>query len=82
MSAIPFPAPPADSTPPGGVGEVLDALAGYRNPVSQARLARLHGRGHALRGDLEASAGWRDAATLIARLEREPELALGDDGLA
>ncbi len=65
-----------------GAGEVLDALAGYRNPVSQARLARLHGRGHGLRGDLLASAGWRDAATLIARLEREPELALGDDGLA
>lgn len=65
-----------------GVGEVLDALSGYRNPVSQARLARLHGRGHGNRAELLAGAGWRDAATLIARLEREPELALGDDGVA
>ncbi len=65
-----------------GVGEVLDALADYRSPVSQARLARLHGRGHTSRADLLASAGWRDAAALVTRLEREPELALGDDGLA
>lgn len=67
---------------PEGVGEVLDALAGYRNPVSQARLAPLRGRGHMLWGDLQASADWRDAATLIARLEREPELAPGADRLA
>ncbi|MCU0934599.1 MAG: beta-N-acetylhexosaminidase [Gammaproteobacteria bacterium] len=65
-----------------GVDQVLRALADYRNPVSQARLARLHGRGHVTRAELLASAGWRDAATLVARLEREPELALGDDGLA
>jgi len=64
------------------VARALETLAGYHSPVSQARLARLHGRGHGNRAELLASAGWRDAATLIARLEREPELALGDDGVA
>jgi beta-N-acetylhexosaminidase len=64
------------------VGGVLGALAGYHSPVSQARLARLHGRGHGGRDDLLATADWRQAAAAVTRLEREPELALGDDSSA
>ena len=64
------------------VARALETLAGYHNPVSQARLARLHGRGHGSRDDLLASADWQVAAAAVTRLEREPELALGDDSVA
>jgi beta-N-acetylhexosaminidase len=60
----------------------LEALAGRVDPVGQARLARLHGRGHLDRDELLASAAWGEGASAVLALEREPQLALGDDAPA
>jgi beta-N-acetylhexosaminidase len=65
-----------------GVAEVLDALGDYGSPVSQVRLARLHGRGEIARDTLLASSDWHEANAGVSRLERAPELALGDDATA
>lgn len=67
---------------PAGQPAVLAALVDHRDPVAQARLARLHGRGQPCWEDLEASGEWRQATAAVAALERAPELALGDDATA
>ena len=61
---------------------ILAALADHRDPVANARLARLHGRGHLTWADLERGSEWRQAAASVSALERAPELALGDDATA
>ena len=65
-----------------GVQEVLSGLGSYTAPVAQARLARMHGRSGMPWDELLGTKQWRRAAGLAASLEREPELALGDDSLA
>lgn len=47
--------------------------------IRSARLARLHGRDRISWTELEADARHRQSAATIARLERAPELDLGDD---
>jgi beta-N-acetylhexosaminidase len=61
------------------VAEALRALGGYSDPVSQVRLARLHGRGRVDRSELLAGPVWKEAVAWVGRLEPAPELALGDD---
>lgn len=50
-----------------GVVAILDALPEQADPVSQWRLAKLHGQDAPLRDDLMASREWRDAQTELAR---------------
>ena len=59
---------------------VLERLRYEPDPVTQARLIRLHGRPRGKTAEMEARR--RDIAGRLARLESEPELALGDDQIA
>ena len=51
---------------PEGAREVLESLQGYDDPVSQVRLARMHGRKPVTWGDLHASSRWQQAAVSVA----------------
>ncbi|MGH8307283.1 MAG: beta-N-acetylhexosaminidase [Gammaproteobacteria bacterium] len=48
-----------------GVISILDTLGGYTQPMSQWRLARLHGREEISREELHASHEWREARTAL-----------------
>jgi beta-N-acetylhexosaminidase len=48
-----------------GVISIIQALVDYRNPVSQWRLSRLHGRQEFTLKELHASREWREARTAI-----------------
>jgi beta-N-acetylhexosaminidase len=61
---------------PDQVPHVLEALRGYANPTSQARLARLHGRGGDAWDALHASSEWRAACDALQPLCTRPELEL------
>ncbi len=66
---------------PAGAAQVVQGLESYENPVAQARLARMHGRGGGDRAALREQERWRQAVDAIGPLEAEPELDLGDDSL-
>ena len=56
---------------------VVEELGEWCEPASQLRLARLHGRGPFLDGELRASAQWRDAEErLRSILDERPRLTL------
>ncbi|HDP90168.1 MAG TPA: beta-N-acetylhexosaminidase [Thioalkalivibrio sp.] len=61
---------------PDGAREVLDSLEGYDNPVSQVRLARMHGRRPQAWAELHASARWIQAAGAVAAYDESPYLEL------
>ncbi|MGH8378449.1 MAG: glycoside hydrolase family 3 N-terminal domain-containing protein, partial [Gammaproteobacteria bacterium] len=48
-----------------GVVAILEALGEYTQPMSQWRLARLHGREEISREELHASHEWREARTAL-----------------
>jgi beta-N-acetylhexosaminidase len=52
------------------------SLNEYSNPLSQVRLARLHGTGHALRESLRASEIWRGAVDSLTGWDQRPEFEL------
>jgi len=49
---------------------VLDRLADYRNPASQLRLARLHGRGKLDRVHVRMEPSWQEALHAVAECDR------------
>ncbi len=53
---------------PGAIDGLLEALSGYANPLSQARMARLHGRPGHTAGELSENAGYRASRELLASL--------------
>lgn len=59
-----------------GAREVLTALEGYSEPVSQLRLARMHGRKGQAWGDLRASEPWRLALEAVRAYDDSPWLEL------
>jgi len=61
---------------PEGADEVLDALAGYSNPVTQLRMVRLHGQPTAT--DLFASSFWQRACEELHDFKHR--LGLADSG--
>lgn len=61
---------------PAAAREVLDALADYRDPVAQSRMARLHGRPASSLTRLHESTRWTDAVALAGELETSASLAL------
>ncbi|MCG5500773.1 beta-N-acetylhexosaminidase [Ectothiorhodospira lacustris] len=61
---------------PEGAVKVLDALEGHADPVSMARLARLHGRRAPTWDVLEADAEWAAAVRIARALDDDPNLEL------
>lgn len=61
---------------PEGARAVLEALEGHEDPVSQIRLARLHGRRPTTWGDLHASAEWHAAQAAVASYDDSPFLEM------
>ena len=61
---------------PEAVVEVIDALGDYSNPVSELRLARMHGKDSINRDELLASAKWKQANQLVQTLDDSRELEL------
>jgi beta-N-acetylhexosaminidase len=64
-----------------GAIELLEGLGREVNPVSQARLVRLHGRSAPGREALLASARWHEESERMRRLVERPALDL-DSGVA
>jgi beta-N-acetylhexosaminidase len=56
--------------------QAVMSLNEYSNPLSQVRLARLHGTGHALRDSLRASEIWQEAIDSFSRWDQRPEFEL------
>ena len=56
--------------------QTVMSLNEYSNPLSQVRLARLHGTGHALRESLRASEIWRGAVDSLTGWDQRPEFEL------
>ncbi|MCB1724078.1 MAG: beta-N-acetylhexosaminidase [Gammaproteobacteria bacterium] len=65
---------------PDGAKEVLDALAGYHDPVAQSRTARLHGRAGQRWDRLHEDPRWHRAVELAAAFTSEANLTLNLDG--
>ena len=60
----------------GQILELLDRLDGYRNPASQLRLARLHGRGKLDRVHVRMESSWQEALHAVAECDRPDTLDL------
>ncbi len=69
------------NAPPGAVPEVIDNYHAGPSPLAQARLMRMHGRHELDRQALQRMPRWQAARELVAALEPDPELGLGDDEL-
>jgi len=61
---------------PGGAEQVLASLTDYCEPVSQARMARMHGHGHPDMVQVHEDPRWRQAMDCLNRLEAEESLDL------
>lgn len=61
---------------PEAVTEVVAALGDYSNPVSELRLARMHGKNDVKRDELLASKKWQQANQLVQTLDDSRELEL------
>jgi len=61
---------------PDAAAEVLSKLEHEANPVSHARLARMHGRHTIKPAELHRDPRWQQARTLLASLQEEPTLDL------
>ncbi len=61
---------------PEGAQEVLESLADYCEPVSQARLARMHGKGRFTVKDIREDPRWLRAMEYLNLLEAEESLDL------
>ena len=62
--------------------ELLDNLEVNPDPASQSRLIRMHGKHEIDFVKLKNDEAWQAVSTEITGLVVEPELALGDDGIA
>ncbi len=56
--------------------QAVMSLNEYSNPLSQVRLARLHGTGHAQRESLRASHIWQEAVDSFSRWDQRPQFKL------
>lgn len=61
---------------PDEIPALLDALESYADPAGQLRLMRLRGRQRVSWDDLHASQQWRQACSLLARVDARPKLEL------
>lgn len=56
--------------------EVLDDLVDYRNPVAQARLVRMHGKGKSSMERLHEDPRWHNALELVTELQADRSMNL------
>lgn len=61
---------------PQAATEVLNDLEDYRNPVSQARLVRMHGKGRIAAEQLRENPRWRSTLELISRIQGDTSMDL------
>lgn len=61
---------------PDGAAETLERLATYSDPVSQSRMARMHGRKKYTFDQLKEDSRWHGALEKLALLSEEPSLSL------
>ncbi|WP_456449205.1 beta-N-acetylhexosaminidase [Thiolapillus sp.] len=61
---------------PQGAEQVLNSLSDYCEPVSQARMARMHGRGHPDMTQIHEDPRWRQAMDYLNLLEAHDSLDL------
>ncbi|WP_457673663.1 beta-N-acetylhexosaminidase [Thiolapillus sp.] len=61
---------------PDGANQVLSSLVDYCEPVSQARMARMHGRGHPDMRQVHEDPRWSQAMHYLNLLEAEESLDL------
>lgn len=61
---------------PGAAGRIVESLAGYRDPVAQSRLVRLHGRGGVPLAQLHEDPRWHQALTMVSSWQEAPGLSL------
>jgi len=61
---------------PAAAALVLESLENYCNPVGQARLARMHGRGHPTREQIHEDLRWPRAMAYLNRLQAGDSLDL------
>jgi len=61
---------------PHAAEAVVASLKGYENPASQARLARLHGRGEVDGRALRESVEWQQAQNILTALEQGDDFEL------
>ncbi len=59
-----------------GAAQVLEELVDYRDPASQVRMVRMHGRGHVNRDEMHLDPRWKAAVDAIARYDESPSLNL------
>lgn len=59
-----------------GAMQVMEELADYRDPASQVRMVRMHGRGHVNRDEIHLDPRWKAALDVIAQYEESPPLDL------
>ena len=59
-----------------GVEEVVEQLKGYKNPTSQMRLIRMHGRRDISYADLHNNYDWKQVSAMIAELDQSPWMEL------
>ena len=57
-----------------GAIQVLDSLANWNNPVTNMRLARMHGRHPITRTDLRKLAKWHETVAVVQRYVDEPTI--------
>jgi beta-N-acetylhexosaminidase len=57
---------------PEAVGEVVEQLQGYKNPTSQMRLIRMHGKRDVSYTELHNSYEWKQVSAMIAELDQSP----------
>lgn len=62
-----------------GAISILDSANIPGNIESCARLIRMHGESTTTLKELQQSQRWNDVTAVVTRLEKEPELELGDD---
>ncbi len=59
-----------------GAEQVLDELSDYRDPASQVRIVRMHGRGHVNRDEIHLDPRWKVAVDAVAKYDESPSLNL------
>lgn len=59
-----------------GAIEVMEELVEHKDPASQVRIVRMHGRGEVNRDEIHLDPRWKSAVNMIARYDESPSMNL------
>jgi beta-N-acetylhexosaminidase len=59
-----------------GAVEVLEELVEHKDPASQVRIVRMHGRGDTNRDEIHLDPRWKSAVDMIAQYDESPSMDL------